>query len=31
MQDLGTTNLMLGIMAAVDGYIFYRLRRSGWL
>jgi len=23
--------LVLGIMAAVDGYIFYRLRRSGWL
>jgi len=23
--------LVLGIMAAIDGYIFYRLRRSGWL
>jgi magnesium transporter len=23
--------LVLGIMAATDGYIFYRLRRSGWL
>jgi len=23
--------LVLGIMAVVDGCIFYRLRRSGWL
>ena len=34
MPELGWTfgyPLALGLMAAIDGYIFYRLRKAGWI
>ena len=31
LSSLGSYPLALGLMAAIDVYIFYRLRKSGWI